>query len=409
MENLRTRYEKIFEKNDDKINVMLLGASGSGKSTLINAVLGEESAPAGSTLTGGAVTGDISVYENGALPFRMIDTAGCEFGFFAQERIRRELRAFSHEGIKQTDTQKLVHMIWFCVDGTVRRIDPALLGFVQKVSAEWTDVPVILVITKSYSESETEENVQMAQEAVKHWNVRHKKKQISLAGVIPVVAKAYPVSENLSILPRGLDDLVLRTAELAPEAKDLAKESVRGMDLRLKKSMASSVIAASTAGAALVGAVPIPVADAAVLVPIQTAMLSAVAKIYGVKDESFANEVIDKILKVGGTTIAGKTLLDALKAVPALNAAAAVLNAAVAGIITLAAGEISLMLFEKDYTGERSREPVDWEKEIRILFKRLLPGLIGSIRQKADANGGRLTPGDVGEILKELAVKILKK
>ena len=404
----RTRYEKIFEKNDEKINVMLLGASGCGKSTLINAVLGEESAPAGSTLSGGPVTRGIAVYENDALPFRLIDTAGCEFGLFAQTRLRRELRTFMRESIRNADTEHLVHMIWFCIDGTVRRIDPALLDYVYGVASDWKDVPVLLVITKSYSEEETGENVHMAREAIRLFNEKHRRAPLDVAGVLPVVAKAFPVSESLSILPRGLDELVLKTGELVPEAKDRTRDSVRNLDLKLKKNMAASVIAASAAGAAIVGAVPIPVADAAVLVPLQTAMLSSVARIYGVKDESFTNEIIDTILKVGGTTLAGRALLEALKGVPALNAAASLLNAGVAGAVTLAAGQICQFLFEKDYTGERSRDAVDWENEIRTLFGKYLPDILSALRARSERNGGSLSASDIAGLFRDLAEKILK-
>ncbi|MBQ5340761.1 MAG: 50S ribosome-binding GTPase, partial [Oscillospiraceae bacterium] len=57
-----------------KGNVLVIGNSGVGKSTLINAVLGEECAVTGYGITG--TTQELSIYENGRIPFRIIDTVG---------------------------------------------------------------------------------------------------------------------------------------------------------------------------------------------------------------------------------------------------------------------------------------------------------------------------------------------
>ena len=107
-------YEEIIDMNDGRINVMLLGTSGCGKSTLINAMLGEEKADTGA---GEAVTKEIAVYQSDTLPFRMIDTVGYEFDFFHQHRIKNDIAKFGREGVRQKNVEKLIHMIWYCIDG----------------------------------------------------------------------------------------------------------------------------------------------------------------------------------------------------------------------------------------------------------------------------------------------------
>ena len=159
-------YEEIIDMNDGRINVMLLGTSGCGKSTLINAMLGEEKADTG---VGEAVTREIAVYHSDTLPFRMIDTVGYEFDFFHQHRIKNDIAKFGREGVRQKNVEKLIHMIWYCIDGTGKRIDQSVLEYIKSVSEDWKGVPIILVFTKSYSEIEEKENSTVATDPAKIW------------------------------------------------------------------------------------------------------------------------------------------------------------------------------------------------------------------------------------------------
>lgn len=384
------KYQQIINMDDDKINVLILGTSGCGKSTLINAIFGEEVAKTGN---GHAVTQSISVYQKDELPFRMIDSVGYEYGFFKQNHIKNDLAKFCKQGIKKSEVDKLIHMIWFCIDGTVKRIDHVVLEYIKSVTNDWKNVPIIVVFTKSYSDVEIKDNVEMAKEAISEYNIKHKKK-LDVRDIIPVVAKTYQINSEISIPPKGLDVLINRTNELAPEAKKLANEAIKDLDLKLKRNMANSVIAGGTAAATTVGAVPIPIPDATVLVPLQTGMMTTIAKIYGVSDKSITNEVINQILKVGGTTIAGKALLNAIKAIPGLNVAATVVNAMVAGSITLAAGEISEFMFERIYTGDLQNDGIDWETEISKLFKQYLPKALEILKDLSEKTDGKVTLAD---------------
>ena len=224
----KSGYEEIIDMNDGRINVMLLGTSGCGKSTLINAMLGEEKAETG---IGDPVTNAIAVYQSDSLPFRMIDTAGYEFDFFHQHKTRNDIAKFGKEGVRQKNVEKLIHMIWFCIDGTVKRIDQSVLSYIKSVSDDWKGVPIILVFTKSYSEIEEEENVRMAKDAIHKYNSRHTKNPLVIEGIIPVVAKLYPINETFSVAPRNLDKLVEKTNELAPKGIRIANNAVKDIDV----------------------------------------------------------------------------------------------------------------------------------------------------------------------------------
>ncbi len=400
------KYEQIIAMDDKKINVLILGTSGCGKSTLINSILEANEAPTG---VGEAVTKEIAIYQNDVLPFRMIDSVGYEYGIFKQNRIKRDLAKFCKTGVKSADVQKLIHMIWFCIDGTIKRIDQEVLGYIKSVTSDWKNVPILVVFTKSYSKLEIDENISMAQAAFDKYNANHPKKPLNVKGIIPVVAKEYQIDDGITVPPIGLDDLINNTVELMPEAKRIGKDAIKEIDLKIKNVMANAYIGGATVGATTVGAIPIPIPDATILVPIQTGMLTGVARVYGIQDKDSANEIIDTILKVGGTTMGGKALLNALKAIPGINVAAAVLNAAVAGSITLAAGEISNVLFRKVYANEIELKGIDWEKEIAKMFNDYLPGITDALKQVLQDRNGKIDIKVIGEALAMIAKTFTKR
>ncbi len=359
-----------FVLDDRKINVLVMGTSGAGKSTLINAVLGEDRALTGD---GEAVTRHMQPYERDDLPFRMIDTAGFEYGLFRQNRSRAEILKWSRESVRQKDAAKLIHIIWFCVDAQSKRIFRQTLDQLREVSRIWKDIPILVVFTKSYSESEIARNERMWNEVLE----RYKKRDcLNIRGVVSVVAKSFPLDPGHVVAPRGLDVLVSRTNELIPDAKKLSAGSVRSMDLAMKRTMAYSLLGTTTAAAAVVGAAPIPVADHLVLSAMQYGMLKGIGGIYGVGRESKENEIVDAVMAVGATTTVGRSVISAVKAVPGVNIAAAVLNSIVAGTVTFAAGEVIILVFEGVRRGEIDLETADWSKYIRVLFNERLPGIL---------------------------------
>ncbi len=151
------------------------------------------------------------------------------------------------------------------------------------------------------------------------------------------------------------------------------KREPRSPEEKKRRSQARRMIAGTAAGAAVVGAVPIPIADSALLVPLQLHMLTRIAKIYGMEKDSAENAVIDNIIKVGATTMAGRTILSALKGVPGIHLAASVLNALVAGTVTYAAGEISAMVFEGIQRGTIDPKTIDWARYIEVLYREKMP------------------------------------
>ena len=390
------KYEDILSIDDDKINVLVLGTSGCGKSTLINSILKTENAETG---IGDSVTKKISVYQNNDLNFRMIDTVGYEYGLLKQLMIKHELSKFCKKGVQSKDVTKLIHMIWFCIDGTTKRIDQEVLSYMKSINNDWKNVPVCVVLTKSYSKIEYSENISMAKIAIEKYNDTHAKKELNVKAIIPVVAKEYPIDKEIFVTPMGIDELVTKTIELSPEAKKISESSIKEIDVKLKNSMAQAIIGGSTLASSVVGAAPIAVTDALILVPIQGFMLNKIADIYHIDDKSGKNRAVDIILKVGTTTVTGKAVLALLKSIPGINIAAAVLNAAVAGVITFVFGQISNTLFQKVYTGEKEYSKIDWEAEVIKLFDEYMPTIIKVIEKFIDDHNGKLDLKDIKELM----------
>lgn len=378
---------------DNKINVLVIGVSGSGKSTLINSILDMDCADPSIGVPG---TKRLAVYENDQLPFRLIDSVGYEFGLLRQVKIKHDIAKWSNDSVKNNDGKRQIHAIWFCIDSHGKRVFNETLDYLWNVCRIWKDIPVIVVFTKAYSTTEIRENEDMFNEVLSKY--RHLK-DLNICGLIHVVAKEYVIGEGNVVAPRGLDELIEKTNYIIPDAKRLNEIAVRGIDLKLKRIMAHGLVAGSATGATVIGAVPVPVPDSTLLVPLQTAMLFGIGKTYKIVDGSLEKEVVNNIIKVGATTVVAKTLLAAIKAIPGINIAASVLNAIVAGTITFIAGEVCITVFEKVQSGELDLSKTDLTQYITELFGNRLP-TYGNLLQQA------LNREDAGSVLGNLA-KIL--
>lgn len=342
--------EKIMEQQ--KINVLVMGNSGCGKSTLINSVFEINEAEVGK---GGAVTKRMQSYENKNCDFRLIDSRGLEYSVFEQFQIKKEINEWSKEGITKGNEKKYIHAIWYCIEGTTQRIFNTNLRFLKTIASKWKDIPIIVVITKSYSKPETEENIRMVQECISKFK---KGSELNIVGIIPVVAKSFPINDEVIVEPNGVDLLIEKTNEILPEALRLNEEAVKELQMKIWKQGANSVVALASSGAIIVGAVPIPIADSAVLVPIQTSMCMKISRIYGV-DKDKINEIGQELVKTSAVSLGAKGIISMIKAIPGLNIAASVINAIVAGVITGVLGEVTIILMEKVARGEMDINNLD--------------------------------------------------
>lgn len=339
----------------DRGNVLVIGNSGVGKSTLINSVLGEDVAKAGYGITG--TTDTLEIYESDKVPFRVIDTIGFEPNFFIEQKAINAVKKWSKESAKEGKEDNQINVIWFCVDGTSRKLFPKAIQSLSRATAMWKSVPIIVVITKSYSAPERKENIEMVQSAF----ATQTKYSKNLKKIIPVVASIYELNETAYAAPEGITELIDATNELMPEGIQAGANDIAEFKLSRKRGMAQGVVGVAATSASVVGAVPIPIPDAMILAPLETAEVNAIAKIYGVKNDDKSKELFNTIVEIGTVSLAAKSVINALKAVPI---AGAVLNAITAGAIVVALGEGSIYVFEQVYLGKKTVEDIDWVTKV---------------------------------------------
>ena len=351
----------------DKLNVVVLGAPGSGKSTLIQA---------------------IAPYAGEDSPLVLIDAPESS----------SKLKALRKEP---------VHAIWFCLDGMQHAILKDDLDGLRAAAKLWPDVPLIAVFTHSLGTEERDfSNITMLQDAFEGYK-RGRDLTMRTTDIIPVLAQEFETP--LGILPvRGLDRLVERTREVVTGAEvEASQKKVRGVVQDLKRKEANATVAASAALAATIGAVPVSFPDATLLVPLQTAMLAKISKLYDLKDKSAATQISEAALKAGATTIVGRSLLVAVKGIPVVGTiGGSVLNAAVAAIVTSAVGESSVIVYDKIAKGELVLyETTDLGRLVTEVFAGRLPDIVSVVAKAFAGKKASEIPKDLAKMVYKMVIK----
>lgn len=298
--------------DDQKINVLVMGASGAGKSTLINAVLGEERAKVGD---GAAVTRKMKLYERKDLPFRLIDTAGLEYSVSKQEKIRKELMSWSEEALTRKDLTKLVHVIWFCIDAQSKRISKESLDYLYRISKLWQGVPIVVVFTKSYAAAGIEDNEAMFAKVMKRYR---KKRKLNVKAVLSVVARKLTLDGNYSVEPYGIQKLIDATAELIPEAQLVNANVMVNMSYQVRREAAEKFVEAAKRTSFTVSVLPTKLSDREYLEPIQEGMLDNIAKSFVLTDGEKA-EMLETVDSAAFVVKAGKWVARNTRYIPLLN------------------------------------------------------------------------------------------
>ena len=341
----------------DRGNVLVIGNSGVGKSTLINSVLGEERAETSYGSEG--TTKRLTIYESENVPFRIIDSIGFEPTFFKERIAINAVKKWSKESTKDAHSDKKINLIWFCVDGTAAKLFPKVIENLSRATSIWESVPVIVVITKSYSENDRIVNLEMVQNAF----AKQKKYSKNLRGVLPVVASPFILNDSAFAPPYGITELIQKTNELLPEGIKASEQDISNFKLKRTRAMAQLTVGASTSAAIAIGAIPIGFPDAVLLAPLEVGLVNGLARIYGIEKEKESNLLLDSITEVGTVSIVAKQAINYIKNIPGVNIAGAVLNAAIAGSIVAAIGEGSIYIFEQIYLGNKSISDIGWAKE----------------------------------------------
>ena len=348
----------VMSLEDKKGNILILGNSGVGKSTLINAILSTDDAETGIGIKGTTdilESYDCSEYGCPELNMRFIDTPGFEPSLTRRIKIINSVRKWS-DGVTKDNKNGKIDEIWFCVDGMAAKLFPDTIKNLSAAISFWKTVPIIVVITKSFSEPDRKNNIKMIKDAF------HKQRSLekNLKAIIPVVASTLTINDSSFAAPYGIPELIDKATEILPEGMKASAHDINAYKLQRKRILAQTVVGAATGGAVIVGAVPIPFSDAALLGPIEVGEVNGVSTVYGVVKDEQTKLFIDQIIKVGTVSAAAKMAISALKAIPGVNIGASVINAIIAGAIAAAIGEGSIYAFEQIYFGKKTTKDIDW-------------------------------------------------
>ena len=221
-------------------------------------------------------------------------------------------------------------------------------------------VPVIAVITKSYSRPDRESNVQMVREAFSGRVGR----KLNLKGIIPVVAELYRIDDTSFAPVDGIAELIQLTNDVMPEGIAAADKDVEQYKLERTNNFAHTLIGASTVSGVLIGAVPLPspLTDGAILSGIELAEVNGLAKLYGIKKSNQSTALFEKIVEIGTVSAVARATCGAvLKVIPV---AGWIANAAVAGSFVAAIGEGTRYIFEQIKLGNKSVQDIEWAETL---------------------------------------------
>ena len=375
-------------------NVLVIGNSGVGKSTLINSVLGDEKAKTGYGSSG--TTDKLEIYESEEIPFRIIDTIGFEPSFIKEHKAINAVKKWSKDSAKEGKENSEINVIWFCVEGTTSKLFPKTIKDLSKATAMWKTVPIVVVITKSYSVPERELNIKMVKDAFA-MQKRHLK---NLKDIVPVVASIYTLNDTAFAAPEGITELIDVTNTLMPEGIKAGSNDVYKFKLKRKKALAQSIVAVSTGAAVTVGAITIGFADALILSPIEVGQINALARLYGIDNSEESKRLIKSIVEVGTVSTAAKAVISALRGIPGIKIAPSMLDSIIAGAIVATIGESSIYVFEKVYTGEKSIEDIEWVK--KIMEAKLSPQIIDKVITIVEKIAKSGNAKDTGKLISSL-------
>lgn len=341
----------------DKGNVLVVGYAGVGKSTLIKTVLGET---AMKKPVCGSTNQDFQVYENSNISFRLIDTTGIEPGVFKEQKAVTAVRKWSGNTIKGGKKEDHISVIWFCIDRYTAKLFPKTIDSFMDAISIWKNVPIVVVITQSYTEEEANQTKEIVEKAF----LSKKKYVTRLTDIASVIAKPKNTEDGSILPPVGITELIELTNNLLPVGLQAAEKDVARYNLARKRAMSHAVVSVATLAGITVGSVGTPVVDLMILKPTESLEIESIFKIWGIKKTKKSKELLKLMLDIGTLSITGKTIASSLKLIPGINIGAALINAFISGTIVFALGEASSYIFEQIYTGKKTINDLEWVKNV---------------------------------------------
>ena len=354
-------------RNLNRLNIIVLGKSGVGKSTLINSVFRGNVADTG---IGRPVTQEIRSCTIPNFPLTIYDTPGFELSKEQQDKIKQEVLKLIHDGVESEDINKAIHCIWYCINvGSNRTFDSFEEEWLRTFTEEnkITKVPIFIILTQGCPKKKAVEMQRLVEAENFH-----------ITKVLPVLAQDMELDEEYTIKAYGLDTLIELMTNVLPDDLQNTLQNVQKASLEAKKKRAQAIVAASVTATFGEGFIPVPFADASMLVPTQVTMLASITAVFGMNiSKSLLTCFVSSTIGAGGATILGRTIAsNLLKMIPGVGTAVGgIISGATAGLLTTALGEAYIKILEMIFKGEMCQEELDTpegKKKIKDLFLEIL-------------------------------------
>ncbi|MBP1582808.1 MAG: hypothetical protein J6866_02530 [Victivallales bacterium] len=323
IKDFNNKYEEARARFGKRPNILICGYTGSGKTSLARAILGDV-VPDKAIGDGRPMTMGYDCYENELV--RIWDSKGLENGQ-AEAEFTEHTRDFVRQRQNDPDVDNHIHLVWYTIQGSGARVTDCDLNLIRNI---FNPEHVIAVVTKADATRPRQREALM--------------QALTEAG-IPAERIVFTSDAESGAL--GCKELMLLSYRMLPEAyKDAFMEAQRiDMEARIqairdKSSKAKAIVTTAVTAAAAAGAIPIPLSDAAVLIPIQITMIASLAGLYGLKQEAVKQSALPFVAKLVGIFAASSLL----KLIPMLGSA---VNATVAGTLTAAMGMFVKSNFEE--------------------------------------------------------------
>jgi uncharacterized protein (DUF697 family)/predicted GTPase len=326
-DEVRKQVEEAFRKRG-RVNIVIAGRSGVGKSTLINAVFHGRIAETGQ---GRPVTQEAREYIKDGIPVSILDTRGLEMAGYRESL--KELETLVRDRSGDADVMRQLHVAWLCLSEDSRRVEDGDIEVAEMLARY---MPVLAVVTKARNDQGFRAEVQKLLPQARN--------------VMRVRALSETDEEGNTLKPKGLLELVDATMELVPESQRNAFAASQRVSIEQKRRRAHGIVVGAATTAAMIGATPLPFADAALLVPTQVAMLAGITGVFGLPlTEAFLSTLVSSAVTALGATFTGQAVVSGLlKLVPgAGTVVGGAIAAATATMLTTMFGEAYIAVLSK--------------------------------------------------------------
>lgn len=320
-EKLKQQLEQEFNTLKDSIkrpNILVIGQTGVGKSSLINTIFSEDIAKVSNTKP---ETRGFHKYPSPNLPINIIDSEGYELD--KSENFKNSIDEFLTKNF--TDVKEQIHIAWYCISISSARVLPYDLENIEFILSK--NIPTAVIFTQADNDTPDGRTYNELSKVV--------------TNKFGDKVKTFQISNDEKLNKEDLDlDAIIEWSSNNINDENVQQAFIMSQkaNLGIKYTRAKKIIAAAGVAAAGVGASPIPMSDAALLLPIQIGMTAQIFNIYGLNvgvSTIVKNLVASRLMSTLGKAAAGNIL----KLIPGIGSiVGGAINATIASALTVSLG-----------------------------------------------------------------------